>query len=123
MAVKEHISRLRSVMAVLCIAMFLFSYVNSSMFWHYHYVKNNFFFHSHMCGSNHRTSHTDGGHTATQLILLETVSYTTLTDAAVVHFDIEPFRLEEVRTVTPSDAFESICLAFYFSRRGPPVLV
>ena len=48
---------------MVCIAMFLFSYVNSSMFWHGHNVRGSCFYHSHISGLTHRTANTDGGHT------------------------------------------------------------
>lgn len=111
-------------MTMICIAMFLFSYVNSSMFWHAHHVQGIWFYHSHISDHAHRTDHTDGGHTTAQLIVLETVNQATYTETALPDFDLEPYHPAEVRMiVTPPAAHEIRSLAFQFSRRGPPVLV
>ena len=109
---------------MLCIAMFLFSYVNSTMFWHGHNVQGVWFYHSHISGRAHRTGQTDGGHTTAQLILTQTVNEASVTESVVPVFETVPVSMAEVRTiVTLPAACESGCVTFHFSRRGPPALV
>lgn len=109
---------------MLCIAMFLFSYVNSTMFWHGHNVQGVWFYHSHISGKAHRTGQTDGGHTTAQLILIQTVNEVSVTESVVPVFEMEPVLPAETRTiVTLPAACEGGSVAFLFSRRGPPALV
>ena len=117
------ISRLRGMMTMLCIGMFLFSYVNATMFWHGHNVQGVWFYHSHIADRAHRTGQTDGGHTTAQLILIETVHQAAYTEAAVPEIAIEPVRPAETRTIeTPSVVQDGRTLVINFSLRGPPVL-
>lgn len=108
---------------MLCIGMFLFSYVNASMFWHGHHAQGNWFFHSHIADKAHRTAHTDGGHTAAQFLLLETLNQVSYTEAAVPAFDLEPLLAPAAVILTLPAAYESRVPAFHFSLRGPPALV
>lgn len=108
---------------MVCIVMFLFSYVNSSMFWHGHNVRGSWFFHSHISSLAHRTANTDGGHTAAEFVLLEMTNQASFTEMAVPDLVLEPLRTVEALIVTPPVAHESHGPALHSSLRGPPVLV
>lgn len=123
MARTGHISWLRKEMTMLCIAIFLFSYVNSAMFWHGHNVQGFLFYHSHISDKAHRSGQTDGGHTAAQLLLIEASNQASYTDDAVQVFCIEPqCPMVALIMVLPAE-YDSQATALHFSLRGPPVLV
>ena len=65
------ISRLRSAMATLCIAIFLFSYVNATMFWHGHSGSGYWVFHSHIASAAHRTAPSENPHNSAELQLIQ----------------------------------------------------
>ena len=123
MARSGQISLFRKGTTLLCIAMFLFSYVNSTLFWHGHNVQGIRFYHSHVSGPSHRTGNTDGGHTAAQLILIQTVNQASFTEDAVQSIDLRPFRPAEGVVTTPAFSQESVSSVPCLSLRGPPVLV
>ena len=110
-------------MTTLCIAMFLFSYVNASMFWHGHTTQGIWFFHSHIADKAHRTDHTDGGHNAAQFLLVELANQVSYTESSVPVFDLEPVlaggTFFETRLVAPVNNGHT----YSHSLRGPPALV
>ena len=107
----SHISRLRSVMTTICIAIFLFCYVNATMFWHGHSFQGGWFFHSHIAGWAHRTAHDSGDHTAAQFQLLAEVNQLACTESAVTSYSLtRPDSVISDRTVSA------------VSLRGPPEL-
>ena len=108
---------------MVCIVMFLFSYVNNSMFWHGHSAQGFWSFHSHLADKAHRTSHTDGSHTAGAFVLLAAANQASCTDAAVPAFDLDPLRKPESRMEALPVAQEQRGVVFRFTLRGPPVLV
>ena len=110
-------------MTMLCIAMFLFSYVNSSMFWHGHSSRGYWSFHSHIADKAHRTGHGDGGHSANQFLLIEALNNVSFTEAAVPSFDLEPFRTFSACIFTQQKTLPSNCVVSLVTLRGPPELV
>ena len=110
-------------MTTLCIAMFRFSYVNASMFWHGHTTQGIWFFHSHIADKAHRTDHTDGGHNAAQFLLVELANQVSYTESSVPVFDLEPVlaggTFFETRLVAPVNNGHT----YSHSLRGPPALV
>lgn len=110
-------------MTTFCIAIFLFCYVNATMFWHGHSVQGNWLFHSHLADWAHRTAHSDGDHTAAQFQLLVELSLFACTGSAVPSFGQDVFRQEEPVTPSRPDSFASECSVCAVSLRGPPELV
>ncbi|MBR0255620.1 MAG: hypothetical protein IJQ69_06860 [Bacteroidales bacterium] len=112
----------RSGMMMLCIFVFLFGYVNSSMFLHSHRVHGTVVLHSHISGKAHRSDHSAGGHTAAQFLLLNIVNHAAYTEEAFEVFELEPFcPLEAVMAVLPASAV-TVAEWLHPSLRAPPVL-
>lgn len=110
-------------MTIFLIAMLIFNYVNTTMFWHCHLVDGQIIFHSHIYGKSHHTGNSDGGHTRGQLQFLDYISHTLFTDSVIpdVHVGFYEVLLCEFRPADDS----SLSLGF-FSRalqRGPPSMV
>ena len=110
-------------MATLYIAIFLFSYANSTMFWHVHMVANHYWiFHSHIAGSTHRSAPIEKAHTSEELLLIQSLNQVSLTDDVISYCEIEPF-CELVETIITVP--EYTCNVHYYERivlRGPPSL-
>ena len=53
-------------MTVSFIVIFLFNYVNSTMFWHGHVVGEYWIIHSHIYGNAHQTGRAPCGHTSAE---------------------------------------------------------
>lgn len=104
-------------------AIFLFSYVNATMFWHGHSGSGYWVFHSHIAGPSHRSAPVETAHTASEWLLIQLVDQSSFTDDVIPVCDVAPkdMLVETVQTepascsVTPS--YGRIVL------RGPPALV
>ena len=114
---------MRSGMTMLCIAVFLFSYVNATMFWHGHSGAGYWVFHSHIASATHRTSPAENPHNTAELLLIQTMNQTSFTEDEILSCDLEPLRVivETVQTEPISCAgilpYDRVVL------RGPPALV
>ena len=118
-----HRRPLRSCMTMLCIAMFLFSYVNATMFWHGHDVSGNWIYHSHVSTKAHRSAPEDNTHTATQLLLIQSADEVSCTENAIAFFETDPMRpLAGILFQLPQALSGSSSYAAA-SLRGPPALV
>lgn len=117
------VSRLRSAMTMLCIAIFLFSYVNATMFWHGHCVQGRWFYHSHICGAEHRSAQSDGGHTYGQFLQLAEASLLSFTDAAVPTLETTILRPVIVLLQAPPSQERPDPGIPVTALRGPPALV
>ena len=108
---------------MLCIAVFLFSYVNATMFWHGHSGAGYWIFHSHIAATSHRTAPAENPHNAAELQLIATADQAAFTDDVMPVCETEPFRIltETVRTEPASRT--GICLYELSRLRGPPALV
>ena len=113
----------RSGMTVLCMAIFLFSYVNATMFWHGHSGSGYWVFHSHIAGPSHRSAPVETAHTASEWLLIQLVDQSSFTDDVIPVCDVAPKDLR-VETVLTELAFHAGIPAFSrVSLRGPPALV
>lgn len=115
--------RIKNGMTLLCIAIFLFSYVNSTMFWHGHTVAGNWIVHSHIASKEHRSNQDGTTHTAAQLLLVQTVNQTSFTEDAIVSYEMEPFRKAVEASVPEPICPISLIDAPHATLRGPPSLV
>lgn len=120
----RHNSIFRSAMATLCIAIFLFSYANATMFWHGHMVtKYYWIYHSHIAGKAHRSAPIDKAHTSAELQLIQTVDQISISDDVISDCEVVPYRnvVEAVISIPEytcdTHIYEHIVL------RGPPSLV
>lgn len=109
-------------MTTICIAIFLFCYVNATMFWHGHSFQGGWFFHSHIAGWAHRTAHDSGDHTAAQFQLLAEVNQLACTDSAVTSYSQDVFRWEVYASLTRPDSVIAGRTVSAVSLRGPPEL-
>lgn len=116
-------SRLQSVLTMCCIAAFLFSYVNSTMFWHGHTVSGNWLLHSHLASKEHRSAPASNPHTDAQLILIQALNESSCTEDAVASYDLEPLRPLVAVQATEPQSSPSLCAASRIALRGPPALV
>ncbi len=113
----------RSGMTVLCMAIFLFSYVNATMFWHGHSGSGYWVFHSHIAGSSHRSAPAEAAHNAAELLLIQAVDQSSFTEEVIPVCDVAPqdMLVETVQTEPAScsgtPSYGRIVL------RGPPALV
>ncbi len=109
-------------MTVSFIAIFLFNYVNSTMFWHSHMVGEYLIIHSHIYGDAHQTGRAPCGHTSAELLLLSIVNQTVSLEKVVSAIDLQPLR-QMVTVVLDllSVPVQSIDVP-HVSLRGPPVL-
>lgn len=106
-----------------CIAAFLFSYVNSTFFWHGHTVSGSRLFHSHLSSKEHRSAPATNPHTDAQLVLIQMLNASSCTEEAVAAYDLEPLRpLVAVQPVA-SQSSGSLGAALHLVLRGPPALV
>ncbi len=113
----------KSGMTVLCMVIFLFSYVNSTMFWHGHSGSGYWIFHSHISGSSHRSAPVEAAHTSTELLLIQAVDQSSLTDDVFPVCDLTPqdMMMETVQTEPASTS--GISSFWHIVLRGPPALV
>ena len=119
-------SRIRQVwkgfMTVSFIAIFLFNYVNSTMFWHGHLVGESLIVHSHIYGKTHQTGSAACGHTSAEILLLSIVNQTVPLEKAVPAIHFQPLRpLVALFLDTPALPLQTTDLP-HASLRGPPML-
>lgn len=116
-------SRLRSAMATLSIAIFLFSYVNATMFWHGHGSAGYRVFHSHIATAAHRAAASQIPHNAAELQLIEAANQASFTDDVMPVCELEPFRTVTGTVLTQPASVAGIRLYDLSLLRGPPALV
>ena len=108
---------------MLCIAIFLFSYVNATMFWHGHSGSGYWIFHSHIANTAHRTTPAENPHNTAELLLIQAMNQASLTEDVIPVCGLEPLRiLEETLSTEPASlvVFRSPGTLVL---RGPPALV
>jgi len=110
-------------MATLCIGIFLFSYVNATMFWHGHSSSGYWYFHSHISGAAHRSAPADTAHTTAELLLIQTLNLTSFTDDVIPACDLVPFRQLSETVLTTWISYSGIVEDGHVVLRGPPALV
>ena len=113
----------RGGLTMLCIAVFLFSYVNATMFWHGHNVSGYWFFHSHIASAFHRSAPTENSHTSAELLLIQALNQASYTEEAVFSCDLEPFRVIIETILTEPGPSSGVLFSDHVSLRGPPALV
>ena len=117
---KRHTQYVKGGMTVLCIAIFLFSYVNATMFWHGH---SGAVYHSHLSSAAHRSAPASNPHTTAELLLIQAASQASCTDDVIPASALEPQRVL-VETVLTEPVSSSVFLSPGTSvLRGPPALV
>ena len=114
---------MRSGMTMLCIAVFLFSYVNATMFWHGHSGAGYWVFHSHIASAAHRTSSTENPHNTAELLLIQTMNQTSFTEDVILSCDLEPLRVIVETVQTEPISCAGILPYDHVVLRGPPALV
>lgn len=108
---------------MLCIAVFLFSYINSNFFWHGHKISGSWIFHSHIASASHRSSPEENTHTSTELLLIQAFNQASFTDEVMPYFSLEPISILLV-TVQAEPVSWQCDLAYDHSfLRGPPAFV
>ena len=110
-------------MATLCIAIFLFSYVNATMFWHGHSVSGYWFFHSHIAGPSHRTVPFENAHTSAELLLIQTLNLASFTEDVIPACDTAPFLVTVETVMTAPESVSFVLPDSPVILRGPPALV
>ena len=110
-------------MTMLCIAVFLFSYVNATMFWHGHSRAGYWVFHSHIASASHRAAPSENPHNAAELLLIEAANQASFTDEVMPACDLEPLRTVLGTVQTQPESGTGICLHDLSLLRGPPALV
>lgn len=123
MSGNRHQQALRSAMTMLCIAVFLFSYVNATMFWHGHSRAGYWVFHSHIASASHRAAPSENPHNAAELLLIEAANQISCTDEVMPACDLEPLRTVLGTVQTQPESGTGICLHDLSLLRGPPALV
>ena len=113
----------KSGMTVLCMVIFLFSYVNATMFWHGHSGSGYWVFHSHISGSSHRSAPVEAAHTSAELLLIQAVDQSSFTEDVIPVCDLAPqgMMMETVQTEPASTS--GISSFWHIVLRGPPALV
>ncbi len=117
------ISSLRSVMSSLCIALFLFSYVNATMFWHGHSSPGCWVFHSHIAGATHRSAPVENPHNAAELLLIQAVNQVSFTEDVIPSCDLIPIWVVLDTVQSEPVSFDEILSSGPTVLRGPPALV
>lgn len=123
MSGKRHRQILRNGMTMLCIAVFLFSYVNATMFWHGHGSAGYRVFHSHIATAAHRAAASQIPHNAAELQLIEAANQASFTDDVMPVCELEPFRTVTGTVLTQPASVAGIRLYDLSLLRGPPALV
>lgn len=119
----KRISSLRSVMSSLCIALFLFSCVNATMFWHGHSTAGYWVFHSHIADSAHRSAPLEDSHNTAELLLIQAVNQASFTEDVIPACDLEPLREIVEIVATQPTSFSAFLSSETPALRGPPALV
>ena len=114
---------MKNGLTMLCIAVFLFSYVNATMFWHGHSGAGYWVFHSHIANAAHRTAPAENPHNATELLQIQAVNQVSFTEDVILSCDLELVcgRVETVQTEPVSCV--GILTYDHIVLRGPPALV
>lgn len=110
-------------MATLCIAIFLFSYVNATMFWHGHSAAGYWYFHSHIAGETHRNAPVEKAHNSAELLLIQTLNQANFTEKVIPACDIVPFRTVREIIQTVPEQTSGFQPDGHIVLRGPPELV
>jgi len=113
----------RSGMSMLCIVVFLFSYVNITMFWHGHSGSGYRIFHSHVAGAAHRAAPVEKAHTPEEWLLIQSLDLVSLTDDVLPVIELAPFRLRLETLRTEAESFSGFQGLGAVALRGPPALV
>ncbi len=119
----RHQQSIRSAMTMLCIAVFLFNYVNATMFWHGHSEAGYWVFHSHIASASHRAVPSENPHNAAELLLIEAADQASFTDEVMPACDLEPLRIILGTVQTQPESGTGICPHDLSLLRGPPALV
>lgn len=109
-------------MAILFIALFLFSYANATLFWHCHVISGYKIYHSHICSAAHRSAPAEAAHTASELQLIQAVDQATTTETVVPACDLEPVWLPVETIRTEPRPCAGTLLDGTTVLRGPPAL-
>ena len=118
-----HETKLKSLISAVFVGILLFNYVSSTMFWHCHVIDGQTITHSHIYWDDHAGGNSDGGHTYSQLKLLDILCHIVCTDSIIP--DVSTSRidvLEYVFTESKVLACDSNH-ASAFDLRGPPALI
>ncbi len=110
-------------MTMLCIAIFLFSYVNATMFWHGHSGSGYWVFHSHIASAAHRTAPSENPHNSAELQLIQISNQASYTEEVIACCDLEPVRMLMETVQTEPTVFAGIQSSVHIVLRGPPALV
>ena len=114
-------AKLKSLVSAVFVGILLFNYVSSTMFWHCHIIDGQIITHSHIHGENHTNGNSDGGHTYSQLKLLDILSHTACTDKIIPEIHISRIDvLDYVFLESPAIASSPASSA---DLRGPPALI
>ena len=108
---------------MLCIAVFLFSYVNATMFWHGHSGSGYWIFHSHIANAAHRTTPAENPHNATELLQIQAVNQASFTEDVILDCGLEPLCMLEETVSTEPVSFVVFLSPGTLVLRGPPALV
>lgn len=106
-----------------CIAVFLFSYVNTTMFWHGHAGSGYWVFHSHIAGAAHRTAPVEKAHSTAEWLLIQSLDQVSVTDDVFPSIELAPFRVWMGTVWTGTVSPSGIQGAGSVALRGPPSLV
>lgn len=111
-------------MTVFFIIVFLFSYVNSTMFFHSHSFGRNTVVHSHISTKAHRS---DNGraekHSTAQVLHISEANHVSYTDASIQHFNLQPEGQSVIRVVGTTTSVSLSTFEIQHGLRAPPVLV
>ncbi|MCR5709857.1 MAG: hypothetical protein K6G79_05190 [Bacteroidales bacterium] len=119
----RHNKCFRSWMTMLSIVIFLFSYVNATMFWHGHNATGYWVFHSHIAGASHRSAPAESAHTSAELLLVQAVDQNSVTQDVLFSCDLRP-QVALLETVWTEPASLSGTILYISALlRGPPALV
>lgn len=115
--------RIKQGLTVLCIAVFLYGYVDSTMFWHGHNISGNWVFHSHISTKAHRSAPLERSHTEAELLLISAVNAVSYTEEALAAFDFTPLRPFAGTLAAPAETDAASVKPPHAALRGPPALV
>lgn len=108
---------------MLCIAVFLFGYVDSTMFWHGHNISGNWVFHSHISTKAHRSAPLERSHTEAEILLISAANAVSYTEEALAAFDFTPLRPFAGTLAAPAETDAASVKPPHADLRGPPALV
>ena len=119
----RHRGWIKNGLSMLCIAFFLFSYVNATMFWHGHVIYGHWIYHSHISSAAHRSAPDENPHTPAELQLIQVTDMVSCTDEVIPSFHLEP-DFQIIETICAEPVQLTVIRSYDFiSRRGPPELV